>query len=61
MRRRVRTIKLSRGDVRELRICRNKRTARLVIYDGPGPVPLIQAQLSRAECAALERALAQRR
>ncbi len=61
MRTRVQTIKLSRGDVRALRIFRNKQAARLVIYDGHGPVPLIQAQLSRAECASLGRALVKRR
>jgi hypothetical protein len=33
MRTRVRTIELSHGDVQELRIYRNRRTTRLVVYD----------------------------
>jgi hypothetical protein len=53
----VRTIKLSRGDVRELRIYRNKRATRLVVYDEQRGVPLIQAQLGVAEREALRKAL----
>jgi hypothetical protein len=61
MRARAQTIKLSRGDVRALRILRNKRTARLAIHDDHGPVPLIHAQLSRHECVSLARALSLKR
>jgi hypothetical protein len=54
---RVRTIKLSHGDVRALRIYRNKGTTRLVVYDEDRAVPLIQAQLGVAEREALRKAL----
>ena len=57
MKTRVRTIKLSRGDVRELRIYRNRRTTRLVVYDDDRVVPLIQAQLGVPEREALRKAL----
>lgn len=57
MKARVRTIKLSRGDVRELRIYRNRRTTRLVDYDEDRGVPLIQAQLGVPEREALRKAL----
>jgi hypothetical protein len=57
MKTRVRTIKLSRGDVRELRIYRNRRTTRLVVYDEDRAVPLIQAQLAVPEREALREAL----
>jgi hypothetical protein len=57
MKARVRTIKLSRGDVRELRIYRNRRTTRLVVYDDDRAVPLIQAQLGVPEREALRKAL----
>jgi hypothetical protein len=53
----IRTIKLSQGDVRELRIYRNKRATRLVVYDEDRAVPLIQAQLGAPECEALRKAL----
>lgn len=53
----VRSINLPRGDVRELRIYRNKRTTRLVVYDEDRAVPLIQAQLGAAEREALRKAL----
>jgi hypothetical protein len=53
----VRTIKLSRGDVRALRIYRNRRTTRLVVYDEDQAVPLIQAQLGVVEREALKKAL----
>ena len=54
---RVQTIKLSRGDVRELRIYRSRRTTRLVVYDEDRGVPLIQAQLGVPEREALWKAL----
>jgi hypothetical protein len=54
---RVQTIKLLHGDVRELRIYRNKRTTRLVVYDDDRAVPLIKAQLGAPEREALRRAL----
>jgi len=57
MKTRVRTIKLSHGDVRELRIYRNKRATRLVVYDEDRAVPLIQAQLGVPEREALRKAL----
>jgi hypothetical protein len=57
MKTRVRTIKLPRGDVRELRIYRNKGATRLVVYDEDGAVPLIQAKLSTAERRAVRKAL----
>jgi len=57
MKMRVRTIKLPRGDVRELRIYRNKRTTRLVVYDEDRAVPLIKAQLGKPEREALRKAL----
>jgi hypothetical protein len=57
MKTRVQSIKLPRGDVRELRIYRNKRTTRLVVYDDDRAVPLIRAQLGALECEALMRAL----
>ena len=57
MKTRGRTIKLPRGDVRELRIYRNKRTTRLVVYDDDRAVPLIQAQLGAPEREALRKAL----
>jgi hypothetical protein len=57
MKTRVRTIKLSRGDVRELRIYRNRRATRLVVYDEDRGVPLIQAQLGVIEREALRKAL----
>jgi hypothetical protein len=53
----VQTIKLQRGDVRELRIYRSKRTTRLVVYDDDRAVPLIKAQLGVSEREALRRAL----
>lgn len=61
MKARVQTIKLSRGDVRELRIYRNKRTTRLVVYDEDRAVPLIQAQLDVPEREALRNALEARK
>ena len=57
MKTRVRTIKLSLGDVRALRIYRNRRTTRLVAYDEDRGVPLIQAQLDASEREALKQAL----
>jgi hypothetical protein len=57
MKTRVRTIKLSRGDVRVLRIYRNRLTTRLVVYDDDRAVPLIQAQLGVLEREALRKAL----
>jgi len=57
----VRTIKLARGDVQELRIYRNKRTTRLVVYDDDRAVPLIQAQLGVPEREALRKALGTRK
>ena len=57
MKTRVRTIKLSRGDVRALRIYRNRRTTRLVVYDEDRAVPLIQAWLVAPEREALRKAL----
>ena len=53
----VRTIKLPHGDVRELRIYRNKRTTRLGVYDEDLAVPLIKAQLGTPEREALRKAL----
>ena len=53
----VRTIKLSHGDVRALRIYRNKCATRLVVYDDDRAVPLIQAQLGVLEREALRKAL----
>jgi len=43
--------------VRELRIYRNKRTTRLVVYDEDRAVPLIKAQLGKPEREALRKAL----
>jgi len=57
MKARGQTIKLPRGDVRALRIYRNKGTTRLVVYDEDRAVPLIQAQLGAPEREALRRAL----
>jgi hypothetical protein len=57
MKTRVQSIKLPRGDVRELRIYRNKRTTRLVVYDEDLAVPLIKAQLGTPEREALRKAL----
>jgi hypothetical protein len=57
MKTRVRTIKLSLGDVRELRLYRNRSTTRLVVYDEDRGVPLIQAQLGVPEREALRKAL----
>ena len=57
MKTRVWTIKLPHGDVKELRICRNKRTTRLVVYDDDRAVPLIKAQLGAPEREALRKAL----
>jgi|WetSurMetagenome_2_1015567.scaffolds.fasta_scaffold924513_2 hypothetical protein len=57
MKTRVRTIKLLHGDVRALRIYRNKRATRLVVYDEDRAVPLIQAQLDMPEREALRKAL----
>ena len=57
MKTRVQTIKLLHGDVRELRIYRNKRTTRLVVYDEDRAVPLIKAQLGKPEREALRKAL----
>jgi len=57
MKMRVRIIKLSHGDVRALRIYRNRHTTRLVIYDEDRGVPLIQAQLAVPEREALKKAL----
>jgi hypothetical protein len=61
MKARVQTIKLSRGDVRELRIYRNRSTTRLVVYDEDRGVPLIQAQLGVPEREALRKALEERK
>jgi hypothetical protein len=57
MKTRGQTIKLPHGDVRELRIYRNKHTTRLVVYDDELAVPLIQAQLGAPEREALVKAL----
>jgi len=57
MKARVRNIKLSRGDVRALRIYRTKGSTRLVVYDEDRGVPLIQAQLAVPEREALKKAL----
>jgi hypothetical protein len=57
MKTRVRTIKLLHGDVRALRIYRNRRTTRLVVYDDDRAVPLIQAQLGVLERETLRKAL----
>ena len=57
MKSRIRTIKLSHGDVRALRIYRNRRTTRLVVYDEDRGVPLIQARLDPVEQQALRKAL----
>jgi hypothetical protein len=57
MKTRGRTIKLPRGDVRELRIYRNQGTTRLVVYDEDRAVPLIKAQLGAPERKALRKAL----
>ena len=57
MKTRLRTIKLLRGDVRMLRIYRNRHTTRLVVYDDARAVPLIQAKLSESECKNLQIAL----
>jgi hypothetical protein len=57
MKTRIRTIKLLQGDVRVLRIYRNKHTTRLVVYDEDRGVPLIQAQLGMPEREALRKAL----
>ena len=57
MKTRVRTIKLPRGDVRELRIYRTKGATRLVVYDEDRAGPLIQAQLGVSEREALRKAL----
>ena len=57
MKTRVRTIKLSRGDVRVLRIYRGRSALRLVIYDEDTALPLIQARLNPAERHALRQAL----
>jgi len=43
--------------VRELRIYRNKRTTRLVVYDEDRAVPITQAQLGMLEREALKKAL----
>jgi hypothetical protein len=61
MKTRVRTIKLLHGDVRVLRIYRNKRATRLVVYDEDRGVPLIQAKLGVLEREALKQALGTRR
>ena len=53
----VRTIKLSHGDVRALRIYRTKEATRLIVYDEDRGVPLIQAQLDAPEREALWKAL----
>ena len=53
----IRTIKLSHGDVRALRIYRGKRAFRLVIYDEDSAVPLIQAKLGAEEREAIRKAL----
>ena len=57
MKTRVRTIKLLHGDVRALRIYRNRRTTRLVVYDDDRAVPLIQARLGESDLEALRKAL----
>ena len=57
MKARVRTIKLSCGDVRELRVYRNKHMTRFAVYDEDRAVPLIQAKLSAAERQAIRKAL----
>jgi hypothetical protein len=61
MKTRVRTIKLLHGDVRALRIYRNRRTTRLVVYDEDRGAPLIQAQLGVPEREALRKALGERK
>ena len=57
MKTRVRTIKLSRGDVRVLRIYRSKGATRLVVYDEDLAIPLIQAHLNVPQREKLRRAL----
>ena len=54
---RRRTIKVQDGDVRQLRIVRDRHAFRLVIFDEDTAVPLIQAKLSEAERQAVRRAL----
>jgi hypothetical protein len=60
MKTRVRTIKLSVGDVRVLRIYRSRSTTRLVVYDEDRAMPLIQARLNASQCEALRKALGTR-
>ena len=57
MKTRGQTIKLLHGDVRELRIYRNKRTTRLVVYDEDRAEPLIKVQLGAPAREALRKAL----
>ncbi len=57
MKTRPQNIRIQAGDVRVLRICRNKHDVRLLIYDDDTAVPLIQAKLSAAERQAIRKAL----
>jgi hypothetical protein len=61
MKTQVRTIKLQQGDVRELRIYRNKRAFRIVVYDEDRGVPLIQARLGALEREALRKSLGRKK
>ena len=58
---RVRSIKLSHGDVRRLRIYRKGRTTRLLVYDEDRGVPIIEAKLSAPEREAIRKALGRRK
>jgi hypothetical protein len=61
MKTRSASIRLRQGDVTDLLVRRIRRTVHLVVFDHGATEPLIQAQLSRAECRSLTRALAPRR
>ena len=51
------TIKLCGGEIRKLRIFRDRHAFRVVVYDDDTAVPLIQANLNETERRAIRKAL----
>jgi hypothetical protein len=51
------TIKLYGGEIRKLRIFRDRHAFRVVVYDDDTAVPLIQAKLNETERRAIRKAL----
>jgi hypothetical protein len=59
VRRRVTTLRLDAGDVSAIRVFRNRRGVRLLVYDHEGRlgVPIIEARLAEGDVVRLREAL----